>query len=76
VGSEISLADICFACELALFLNERGRRDALAQQGLVPVLEGAEARFPLIFEHLRRLVAHPAFEPDLAAYLSKLDRIH
>ena len=75
VGADISLADICFACELALFLNERGRRAILVKQGLVPVLEGAEATYPLMFEHLWRLAAHPAFEPDLAAYLAKLKSV-
>ena len=72
VGSGVSLADICFACELTLFLNEGNRREALTRQGLTPALDGAESRFPLTFAHLDRLSAHPAFEPDLGPYLSKL----
>ena len=75
VGDDITLADICFACELALFSNERARGGALVRQGLKPVLEAARSRFPLTFEHLDRLVAHPAFEPDLAPYLSKLSAV-
>ena len=73
VGDDITLADICFACELTLFSNERARGEALAKQGLKPVLETAQSRFPLTFQHLDRLAAHPAFEPDLASYLSKLN---
>ena len=44
-------------------------------QGLKPVLEAAPSRFPLTFGHLDRLAAHPAFEPDLAPYLSKLKAV-
>lgn len=72
VGDDVSLADICFACELALFSNERARGAALTKQGLTPVLKAAESRFPLTFDHLDRLAAHSAFESDLAPYLSKL----
>src|ERR1700676_397872 len=75
VGDEVTLADICFACELALFTNERARRGALAKQGLDPVLKTARSSFPLTFGHLDRLAAHPAFAPDLAPYLSKLEAL-
>jgi glutathione S-transferase len=75
VGDDVSLADICFACEFTLFSNERARGGALVRQGLRPVLEAARSRFALTFEHLDRLVAHPAFEPDLARYLFKLDAV-
>src|SRR6476619_7805029 len=38
VGSDISLADICFATELALFMNEHQRADRLKARGLAKIL--------------------------------------
>jgi len=73
VGSDVTLADICFGCELTLFMNERRRAAKLNERGLQLILrEGIEADYPLAFAHFARLVAHPAFKPDLGAYVSKL----
>jgi elongation factor 1-gamma len=73
VGSDVTLADICFGCELTLFMNERRRAAKLNERGLRLILrEGIEADYPLVFAHFARLVAHPAFKPDLGAYVSKL----
>ena len=74
VGDNVTLADICFAAELSLFLNESARSDVLEQQGLKPILHrAAGARFPRAFAHFSRLREHPAFAPDLAPYLKKFD---
>ena len=43
VGDDVSLADICFACELSLFFNERARSGALVKQGLKPEYTIADA---------------------------------
>ena len=73
VGEVLTLADICFVCELVLCLQERGRRRRLVEQGFDCVLdENLEAEFPKAFSHLYRLVKEPAFAPDCEPYLAKL----
>ncbi len=71
VGDRISLADICFACELALFHNEipRFRDHRFGER--TPILDGARARYPLAFAHFDRLIARPDFE-ELGSYMAKL----
>jgi glutathione S-transferase len=75
VGDGLTLADICFAAELCLFHNERARRSALEAAGLPLLLDDAFARtYPRSSDHFRRLLAHPAFVPDVAGYLEKIER--
>lgn len=75
VGATVSLADICFACELTMLWYERPRRAYLATLGLAPVLpDDFTNRYPLVAGHFARLRAHPAFAPDLAAHLERLER--
>ncbi|MGH7925765.1 MAG: hypothetical protein ACREQH_14370 [Candidatus Binatus sp.] len=74
VGENISIADICFVAELALFLNERARPAALLKKALDPILHaGVEAEFPRAFGHFSRLGRHPAFAPDVEPYLKKIE---
>jgi len=73
VGRDVTLADICFVAELTLLFNERARVDALALQGLEPILHAqVHAEFPRAMGHLARLRKHPAFAPDVDPYLAKL----
>lgn len=73
VGDGISIADICFAAELALFMNEYGRSEQLDKQGLTRILHpGVQDGYPLMFAHFARLVAHAHFAPDLKPYVEKL----
>ncbi|VIO69487.1 hypothetical protein CI1B_27020 [Bradyrhizobium ivorense] len=73
VGDGISIADICFAAELALFMNEHARSEQLRAQGLGKILHpGVRAEYPLTFAHFDRLVAHAHFSPDLKPYVEKL----
>jgi glutathione S-transferase len=73
VGDGISLADICFAAELALFANERARAAQLDQRGLDKILHpGAQNEYPLMFAHFARLVDHEHFRPDLKPYGERL----
>jgi elongation factor 1-gamma len=73
VGDGISLADICFAAELCLFLNERHHRLTLDKRGLTPILsEQWQEAFPRASAHFNRLIDHPAFAPDVQPYLQKL----
>jgi glutathione S-transferase len=73
VGSGISLADICFAAELALFMNEYARAEQLSKRGLDKILHaGVRDEYPLMFAHFARLVDHEHFRPDLKPYVEKL----
>ena len=74
VGDTLTLADIVFAAELALFSAERASRRVLSQAALTP-LYGEELRetYPRALAHFARLCAHEAFKPDLGPYLEKLD---
>lgn len=73
VGNGVTLADICFAAELALFMNEYARADQLTSLGLDKILHaGVRSEYPLAFAHFDRLLAHEHFRPDLAPYVEKL----
>ena len=72
-GNDISLADICFAAELALFMNEHARAEQLNERGLDKILHaGVRNDYPLVFAHFERLVDHEHFKPDLKPYVEKL----
>lgn len=74
VGDNISLADICFVAELALFFNEGARPGELTKKGLEPILHPAvDSEYPRAFVHFARLRKHPAFAPDVEPYLKKLE---
>jgi len=73
VGNEISLADICFAAELALFMNEHARAAQLDERGMDKILHPRIRNdYPKVFAHFDRLVDHEHFRPDLKAYVDKL----
>jgi len=73
VGEDISLADICFAAELALFMNEHARAAQLNERGLDRILHaGVRKDYPLVFGHFDWLVDHEHFRPDLKPYVGKL----
>jgi elongation factor 1-gamma len=74
VGDAVTLADIVFAAELALFSAERASRRALKEASLTPLYdEELRETYPRALAHFGRLCAHEAFAPDLGPYLEKLD---
>lgn len=73
-GDGISLADICFACELALFHNEGPRSDALKSNEMNALLPEGRKNFPRAFAHFDRLISLPEFAADLGPYLAKLTK--
>jgi elongation factor 1-gamma len=76
VGENLSMADICFVAELSLFCNESTRHAELRGKGLAPVLHATiEKEFPRAFAHFSRLCKHPAFAPDVAPYLAKIEAL-
>ncbi|MGQ0618440.1 MAG: glutathione S-transferase family protein [Panacagrimonas sp.] len=73
VEAGLSLADICFACELALLHNEHLHRRLLEQNGLEPILGPAlRTGYPAAMKHFDKLCAHAAFEPDMAPFLRRI----
>ena len=73
VGDDVTLADICFAAELALLHNEHPRARRLEELGLTQILHPkVQEEFPHMSSHFARLVAHEKFAPELAPYLQKL----
>ena len=73
MGTRITLADICFATELALFMNEHARAEQLSERGLDRILHpGVQNDYPLVFAHFARLVDHKHFRADLKPYVEKL----
>jgi glutathione S-transferase len=75
VGDALTLADVVFVAELALFSAERASRRALAAASLPPLWDETQLRqtYPRALTHFARLCAHEAFAPDLGPYLEKLD---
>jgi glutathione S-transferase len=74
-GDRLTLADVCFVAELALFHNERPRARELATRELEPILSAkVDELFPRAMAHFHRLAKHPAFAPDVTPYLEKIDR--
>jgi len=75
VGDGITLADICFVAEYALFSNERAQRKLLEGQGLEPVLnEGVGHEYSRALNHFQVMSQHEAFAEDVAPYMEKLER--
>jgi glutathione S-transferase len=75
IGNDLTLADICFVAELCLFHNERARKSFLETAGLSLLLGDEFAKtYPRSASHFQRLIAHPAFVPDVAGYLEKIER--
>ncbi|MBR0693969.1 glutathione binding-like protein [Bradyrhizobium lablabi] len=73
VGNGITLADICFAAELALFMNEHARAEQLRERGLDQILHPrVQNDYPLMFAHFARLLEHEHFRPELKPYVEKL----
>jgi glutathione S-transferase len=74
VGDNVTLADICFVAEIALFMNERQRTAVLRRHGLSAIFDDrAATAYPRAMAHVARLAEHRAFAPDLGPYLRKLE---
>jgi glutathione S-transferase len=72
MGDRLTLADICFCCEYALFLREGKRTKALSALGLQPMVgPKIQSIFPFAVEHFSKLCVHEAFAPDLGPFLAQ-----
>ena len=74
-SDRLSLADICFVAELALFMRETMYRDQLQALGVELIFEDrSEDTYPKAIAHFERLCRHEAFKPDVEPYLQGLRR--
>ena len=73
VGETITLADICFACELALFSLSRGVPIDPAIGAGKPIFDDdLAARFPATMAHFEKLLALPACSVDLTPFYTTM----
>jgi glutathione S-transferase len=75
VGTEVTLADICFACEIALLHNEKLSFAKYPSAEMKPVLDGAREKFPGAMGHFEKLVRHECFKEDLGGYMEKFAKL-
>lgn len=76
VGDHLSLADICYVCELTMLWYELPQLTWLKELGYEPVVPADfTTRYPRAAAHFARLRAHSAFAPDLEPHLSKLETL-
>lgn len=76
VEDGLSLADLCFVAEFALFQNERLHAAALDAAGLAPILDSTvPGRWPRALAHFETLITQPAFAPDVMPFLRELAEI-
>ena len=72
----LTLADVCFACEIALLYNEKYYQDKLDNYDLDLLINPKiHEHFPQSWRHFETLVEHPDFQPDLGPYLRKLKNL-
>jgi glutathione S-transferase len=75
VGDRLTLADVCFVAEFALFHNEKPRAQELKKRGLDPILNGkVDEQFPDAIAHFARLSKYPAFVTDVVPYMEKIEQ--
>ncbi len=72
-GSELSIADIAFACELCLFMRERVAVKGLAAIGTQPLWPIINDEFPHALRHFDQLVQTDGISEDLKPYVDKVD---
>lgn len=71
-GDALSLADVVFACELALMSTEtRFMVDGLKEKGFEPILSTLKD-YPFAHQHLQKLLAMKEFAEDLGGYAKYL----
>ena len=72
-SDRLSLADICFVAELALFMRETTYRDLLQALDVEPIFDDrSENTYPKAMALFERLCRHEAFKPDVQPYLQSL----
>ena len=68
-GSDLTIADISFVCEVAQFLRERDRRTIINEQGYEIISKNFEEDFPKSHKHLMNLYNKDDFQKFMKGYL-------
>ena len=68
-GNELTMADICFVCDLGQFMRERYMGNGLAEKGLSVICESFQADYPTAHNHLVTLAGRDEFAKHLGNYL-------
>jgi glutathione S-transferase len=72
-GDQLSIADICLVCELALFARDRVAFRILNKIDKAPLWNMFERQFPLTLKHFSMITEMPAVAFDLGPYLAKIE---
>ncbi|MDE0940985.1 MAG: glutathione S-transferase family protein [Alphaproteobacteria bacterium] len=75
VGDDITLADIVFVAELCSFAREAVHLERLSEHGLEIIFQpdATAASYPTAIAHFDELCQGPAFVPDIAPFMEKLE---
>ena len=68
-GSNLTIADISFVCDVAQFLRERDRRTIINEQGYEIISKNFEEDFPKSRKHLMNLYNKDDFQKFMKGYL-------
>ena len=71
-GDEMTIADICFACELCLFAREKVAFRILTKIDMVPLWPILESEFPRALDHFSKLIEAPGIAEDVGPYMNKI----
>ena len=73
-GETLTLADVCFACELVLLQSEHQWIKAILNLDRELLLgDDIDNTFPHSISHYKKLCAHENFAPDVKPYLDKIN---
>ena len=71
-GSDLTIADISFVCDVAQFLRERDKEKIINEQGYEVISKNFEKEFPKATNHLKKLSKKEEFKEIMFDYLDKV----
>ena len=71
-GSDLTIADISFVCDVAQFLRERDKEKIINEQGYKVISKNFEKEFPNATNHLKQLSKKEEFKEIMFDYLDKV----
>ncbi len=75
VNNKLSIADICFVCEICQISRERAHIEKLEQLKLNLIYDrkNLDSKFKFAMQHFDNLCGHRAFSPDIVPLMKKLE---
>ena len=71
-GSDLTIADISFVCDVAQFLRERDKQKNINEQGFEVISKNFEKEFPKATNHLKKLSKKEEYKEIMLDYLDKV----